>query len=217
MIATFISIATPIVSLVAAARITASVPAPAIAPDSNTTSYVVSGVRVIHRRTSLSNVVANVYLLGGVRGAPAASAGIENFLLQVSERGTTKYPREALRRATARTGSEIVVEARDDWSMIGARTTVAELDSTWSILSERVTRPRIDSADVEFIREQLLSAVNQRDDSPDATLEFAADSTGFAGSPYALSSVGTSGTIAAITRADLQRFPAQQFVRSRMR
>src|SRR5262245_55820521 len=144
MIATFLGIATPIVSLFAAARIAGPARTPTVAPDSNTTSYVVSGVRVIHRRTSLTNVVANIYLLGGVRSSPATSAGIENFLLQVSERGTTKYPREALRRATARTGSEIVIEAREDWSMIGARTTVAELDSTWSILTERVMRPRID-------------------------------------------------------------------------
>lgn len=100
--------------------------------------------------------------------------------------------------------------------MVGARTTRAELDSTWAILTERVMRPKLDSGDVEFIREQMLTAVRQRDDSPDATLDFLADSTAFAGSAYALSPVGTEQTLARISRVDLQRFHREQFVTSRM-
>lgn len=186
------------------------------APDSNTTSYTVGGVRVIHRKTNLTTVVANIYLLGGVRVVPANASGIENFLLQVSERATTKYPRDMLRRALARTGSEVVIESREDWTMIGARMKRTELDSTWAILTERVMRPKLDSGDVEFLRDQLLTAVRQRDDSPDATLAFAADSTAFAGGPYALSPVGTEQSLAGISRADLQRFHRDQFVTSRL-
>jgi zinc protease len=198
-------------------RHASSVPATTVtAPDSNTTSYTVGGVRVIHRKTNLTTVVANIYLLGGVRVSPANASGIENFLLQVSERATAKYPRDVLRRALARTGSEVVIEAREDWTMIGARMKRTELDSTWAILTDRVMRPRIDSVDVEFLREQLLTAVRQRDDSPDATLEFAADSIAFAGGPYSLSAVGTEQTLAAISRADLQRFHREQVVTSRL-
>lgn len=184
--------------------------------DTNTITYTVSGVRVIHRRTNLSTVVANVYLLGGVRASPAGRAGIENLLLQVSERGTAHYPRERLRRALARTGSDIVIEPREDWTLIGARTTPAELDSTWAILSDRVMRPNLDSGDVEFVRNQLLTAVRQREDSPDAMLEYLADSAGFSGSAYQASPVGTEASIAAITRRELQAFHREQFVASRM-
>jgi zinc protease len=197
-------------------RMPAPVTPPGAAADSNTTTYMVGGVRVIHRKNNLNTVVANVYLLGGVRSAPAATAGIENLLLQVSERGTTKYGRDALRKAMARTGSEIIIEPREDWTLIGARTTLTELDSTWSILTERIMRPRIDSADVEFIRGQLLAALRQRDDSPDATLEFVSDSTAFAGSAYALTPAGTEESIARVTRADLQRFHREQMVTSRL-
>ena len=55
------------------------------AADSLTTTYMVGGVKVIHRRANISTVVTNLYLLGGVRSAPAAHAGIENFLLQVRD------------------------------------------------------------------------------------------------------------------------------------
>lgn len=186
------------------------------AADSATSTYTVNGVKVIHRHASISTVVANLYLLGGVQSAPAGQAGIENLLLQVSERGTVRYARDALRRSTARTGSEIVIEAREDWTLFGVRTTPAELDSTWAIFTERVMRPRLDSTDVEFIRVQLLAAVRQRDDSPDAMLDYLADSTAFAGHAYALSPVGTARSLAGITRADLLRFQREQFVKSRM-
>jgi hypothetical protein len=52
--------------------------------DTLTTTYTVSGVRVIHRRTNTSIVAANLYLLGGVRQLTAATAGIETFLLAAS-------------------------------------------------------------------------------------------------------------------------------------
>ena len=191
-------------------------PTPASAADTTTTTYTVGGVRVIHRRGNTSTVVANLYLLGGVRAVPAGQAGLENFLLQVSERGTTRYQRDVLRRSMARTGSEILIEAREDWTLVGTRTVPAELDSTWAIFAERVMHPRLDSADVEFIRGQMLAAVRQRDDSPDAILEYVADSAAFAGHPYALSPVGTERTLAGISRADLLRFHREQLVTSRM-
>ena len=187
-----------------------------VTADTMTSTYSVGGVKVIHRRANISTVVTNLYLLGGVRAGSSAQSGLENFLMQVSERGTTRYSRDVLRRSMARTGSEFVIEAREDWTMIGARTIAAELDSTWAIFSERVMHPRLDSTDVEFIRGQMLAAVRQRDDSPDAILDFVADSTAFAGHPYALSPVGTARTLAAISRADLQRFHREQFVTSRM-
>lgn len=198
-------------------------PAPSSAPtpkpareDTLTTTYSVGNLRVIHRRTNVSTVVMNVYLLGGVRSAPPGLDGIENFLLQVSERGTQKYSRDVLRRAEARTGAEVVVEPREDWTMIGVRTTPETLDSSWSILADRIVHPRIDSVDVEFIRDQLLAAVRQRQDSPDALLDYLSDSVAYAGNPYAASSVGTEETLSRITRADLLRYHREQFSMSRM-
>jgi zinc protease len=184
--------------------------------DSLTTTYVVDGIRVVQRRTNVSTVIANVYLLGGVRAAPAGLAGIENFLLQVSERGTTRYPRDVLRRAVARTGAEIVVEPREDWTMFGVRTTATELDSAWAIFADRLVHPRLAAADVEFVRDQMLAGIRQRADSPDALLEYVADSTAYAGSPYALSSVGTEESLARATREDLVEFHKTTFTRSRM-
>ncbi|MFL5575935.1 MAG: M16 family metallopeptidase [Gemmatimonadaceae bacterium] len=187
------------------------------AKDTATTSYDVGGVRVIHRRVTANDVVAaNLYLLGGTQQITAATAGIEPFLLESSERGTARYPRGTLRARMARLGSVVVIEPTEDWTMIGARSTTDGFDSTFAILADRVMAPTLDSAEVELVRGQYLSAVRQRRDSPDALVEYLADSVAFAGHPYGLTPTGTERSIAALTPTELKRYQREQMVTSRM-
>ncbi len=185
--------------------------------EATTEAYDVAGVRVIQRVDTTSEiVVANLYLLGGTRQVTAANAGIETFLLEASRWGTRQYPRERLRRLMARVGTSIAVDAEKDWTSIGIRATRATLDSTWAVFASRVSEPLLDSSDVELVRAQLLSAVAQRRDDPDALLEFLADSFAFADHPYERSPVGTEASLGAISLAELRRYHREQVVKSRM-
>src|SRR5689334_13196159 len=120
----------------------------AVAISALTTSFDVSGVHVILRQSTANNVVAaNLYLLGGTSQVTAQTSGIEPFLLEVSDRGTMKYPRATLRRKMSALGSEIVTEPSDDWTMFGIRATTEVLDSTWAIFASRLMEPTLDPAD----------------------------------------------------------------------
>lgn len=185
-------------------------------PDTGTIRFDVDGVRIIHRQTQNNLVVANLYLLGGVQLASPSTAGLETLLLEVTERGTKKYPGDALRRAMARTGSGIGVAPGNDWTMYGLRTTTEHLDSTWSIYTDRLLQPTLARADFAFVRENRAAGIGQRVDSPDALLEHLADSVAFAGHPYGLSAVGTTQSLAAITHEQLVAFHREQMVTSRM-
>jgi zinc protease len=197
-------------------------PAPASAAvgatdDSLTTRFEVAGIPVILRRVSANNVIAaNLYLLGGVRQLTPATQGIENFLLEATERGTAKYPRDVLRNKMAQLGSVIAVGPGVDWTAIGLRSTVANFDSTWAILADRLMAPTLDPAEVELVREQFVTGVRQRKDSPDALLDYLADSIAFAGHPYALDPVGNEATLTRMTVADLKAYRTAQLVTSRM-
>lgn len=196
--------------------------APRVAASSNTdtltTSFDVNGVNVILRRVTANSVVAaNVYLLGGTRQLTTETQGIELLLLEATEQGTRKYPRDELRRKMASLGSAIGASPGVDWSTLSLRSTVANFDSSWAILADRIVAPRLDSAGVELVREQILSGVRQRAENPDALLKYLADSAAFAGHPYGLSPVGTEQSLTSITRAVLQRYHAEQVVRSRIR
>ena len=187
-----------------------------LAPDTSTTKFVVDGLTIIHRRAPGDLVVANLYLLGGVRLTTAATAGIEPFLLEVSARGTRRYPGDQLRRAMARTGSSIGIIAHEDYSIFGLRTTRDRLDSTWSIYTDRLMHPTLSDADIAFVRENRVAALAQRGDDADALLDYLADSVAFAGHPYGLSPVGTDRSLARITPAELRAFQKERMVTSRM-
>ena len=200
-----------------ASRMEATAPARSPAPDTMTSSFDVSGVHVILRRNTANDVVAaNLYLLGGTREVADSNAGIEPMMLWVSEFGTKRYSREALRRKTAELGSTIVVEPRDDWTMFGFRGVRSTFDSTWMILADRLMEPTLDSSAVELVRAQVLSAVRQRDDSPDNLVQYLADSIAFSPSHYALSPAGTESSIESLSAAELRRFRDTHLVTSRM-
>lgn len=210
-IATFV-----VVTLIAAAT-AASTAESQTAADTLTSSFSVDGIPIILRQNASNNVVvANVYLLGGVRQVTRANSGIEPFLLAVSERGTMHYPKAILRSKTSMLGSDFVVVPNDDWTMFGARTITAVLDSTWAIFADRLMYPAIQPAEVELVRSQLLSAEKQERDDPDAYVSDLADSIGFAGHPYSLSPTGNAISLASITAASLRAYEQSQLVKSRM-
>lgn len=194
-----------------------SPPAPAPVADTGTVGYEVDGIRVIQRHVGSGDiVVANLYLLGGVRQITAENAGIELLLMEASERGTKTYSRDRLRRLMAQLGTSITTQVGVDWTSIGLRATSSTLDSTWSILASRVTEPRLDSAELTLIKRQLVAGVRQREDSPDAQVEFVADSFAFFGHPYQLTPTGTEASLSRITATDLQKYQGTQIVKSRM-
>ena len=189
----------------------------ALAMTALTTSFDVSGVRVILRQNNANNVVAaNLYLLGGARQVTEANAGVEPILLDVSERGTRRYPKNALRRAMSRLGSEIVVAPSADWTMFGIRSSAEVFDSTWAIFADRVTHPTLAKAEISVVKAQYLSGIRQRRDDPDALADLLADSITFVGHPYAVSVGGNEKSIQAIDSATLRAYQRTQFVTSRM-
>lgn len=188
-----------------------------VGADTGTVSYDVDGIKVIHRRLGTGDiVVANLYLLGGVRQVSAANAGIELLMLESSERGTKSYSRDRLRRSMAQLGTKITTSVGVDWSVIGVQATRSTLDSTWRIFASRVMEPQFDEAEVGLIKRQLLSGVRQRQDSPDLQVDFLADSFAFKGHPYQLQPAGTESSLSSITVQDLQKYQESQMVKSRM-
>ena len=189
----------------------------ALALTSATTSFDVSGVHVILRQNDANNVVAaNLYLLGGARQVTEANAGIEPILLDASERGTLHYPKNSLRTAMSRLGSEIVVAPSADWTMMGIRSSTEVFDSTWAIFADRVMHPTLAKSEVALVKAQYLSGIRQRRDDPDALADYLADSITYVGHPYSVSVVGNEKSIQRLDSAALRDYHKSQFVTSRM-
>ena len=192
--------------------------APAIAQnDTNTTTFDVNGLKVILRRNTANDVVAaNVYLLGGTQQLTPAIQGIEDFLLEASERGTKNFPRENVRLQLARLGTTIGIQPSEDWTLIGFTTTRSVFDSAWAILADRLMAPTLDSSEVELVRARLISGVRDAENSPDPLVGRLADSLAYVGHPYGFSPDGTESSLRSIRLADLRNYQTTQMVTSRM-
>jgi zinc protease len=185
--------------------------------DTSTVAFDTGGVHVILRRNPANDVVAaNLYLLGGGQMVTPENAGIEPFLLWVSERGTKSYSQDALRKKIAALGSTIVVAPSDDWTLFGFRGVKGTFDSTWAIWADRLTAGTLDPSDIDFVRDQILSALRQRDDNADGLVHLLADSARFAGMPYSMPVGGSERSVSSFTAAELADWRTTKIITSRM-
>ncbi|HEX7018896.1 MAG TPA: pitrilysin family protein [Gemmatimonadaceae bacterium] len=185
--------------------------------DTSTVTFEVNGLRVILRRNTANDVIAaNLYLLGGTRQLTPATQGIEPFLLSAAERGTRRYPGERARLALARLGSTINLASTEDWTLFGVTCIRATFDSTWAVFADRVVAPTLDSAEVELVRDQLVTEVRQQETQPDPLVSHLADSLEFAGHPYSFDPDGNEASLGSISVRQLRAYQAAQMVTSRM-
>lgn len=206
-----------LVTALLAAAVSAPLPLRAQAIDTSTTMFDVNGLKVILRRNTANDVVAaNVYLLGGTQQLTPATQGIEALLLNVSERGTKHFPREAVRQLTAALGSSVAIDPSEDWTRFGFTGIRENFDSTWRIFADRLMAPTIDSAEVELVRARMVAEFREAEQNPDPLVTRLADSLAHVGHPYSFSPTGTESSLHSISVAALRRYQATQMVTSRM-
>jgi zinc protease len=185
--------------------------------DTATFLLEINGLRVIIRRNLANDVVAaNLYLLGGTQQLTPATQGIEALLLASSERGTRDYPREKVRQRTAQLGSTIVIGPSDDWTLFGFTALRSTFDSTWAVFADRLMAPTLDSAQVELVRERMLTAASLERTQPDPLVNQLAESLSFFGHTYGLAPGGTESSLRSITVGSLRSYQAKEMVTSRM-
>ncbi len=187
------------------------------APDTETVAYEAAGVRVIQRIDRGSDVVAaRVYFLGGTRQLVPVTAGIEPLLLRASAYGTARYPGPEARRAMARTGSRVVIEAGSDWTAFGFTGLAAEFAASWAVLADRLAAPTLSDSGVETARARLLADTRSRYADPDERIRLMATRSRFRGHPYSLDPWGTDFSVPQITRSQLLAYHDSQVVKSRL-
>jgi zinc protease len=185
--------------------------------DTATTTFDINGLKVILRRNTANDVVAaNVYLVGGTQQLTPATQGIELLLLNASDRGTQKFPRESARQITAQLGSAIDIKPSKDWTLFGFTGIRSTFDSTFVIMADRLMAPTLDSGEVELVRARMISEVREEENNPDPLVNRLADSLAYVGHPYGFSPDGTESSLESITLAALRNYETSQMVTSRM-
>lgn len=190
---------------------------PRVDPDTLTTSYEVSGLHVIQRVNRATDIIAaRLYLLGGTRQLSETTAGIEALLLHASGYGTERYPGEQARRAMARTGSVMELEAGVDWSVIGFTGLAQDFDAAWDLLADRIVKPSLSTQAIDLARSRLVVSAHRRYTDPEERIQVIAAKSMFPSHPYSLDPEGTEASLQAITADQVRSYARDHMVTSRM-
>ncbi|MEW6510136.1 MAG: pitrilysin family protein [Bacteroidota bacterium] len=182
-----------------------------------TEAFTVNGLKVIVKSNPANDIIsAQLYLRGGSINLSEATQGIEDFVFSAAEKGSRKYPKEALNAILDRTAASIGTNATRDYTMIGLRCLRGDFNQLWEVFADVVMRPTFVPADVEVVRQNLLLGIKQRKDNPDAYLNDLAMESFYKGHPYHLEPAGVESSIAAITIAQMERYLADNLVTSKL-
>lgn len=171
------------------------------------TEFDVNGLKVlVKRRASAPTVAAGLFIRGGAQNITDKNAGIENLMLDTATDGSKKFPREALRRELARTGSSIGSSVSSDYSVLSMVSTRQNFDRSWDVFTDIALNPAFAPEDLELTRSKILTALRDDEDSPDGFLQVLQDRVIYAKHPYANDARGTIETISRFTAADLRAY-----------
>lgn len=179
--------------------------------------FDVNGLKVIlKRRPGSPTVAGGVFVRGGARNINEKNAGIEALTLAAAIEAGKNFPRQTVRRELAGMGSEIGAGSNNDYSAISLGTTRDNFDRFWNIFSDVVLNPAFAEADINRVREQMLTGLRERSTLPEGALETLEDRAIYAGHPYANDVNGTVATIGAITANDIRAYHKKIMETSRL-
>ena len=181
------------------------------------TEFEVNGLKVIlKRRDSAPTFAGGLFFRGGVRNQTADKAGIENFALATATEGGQKFSRQQVRRELSRTGGSLGGASSRDYGVISFVSTRESFDRIWDVFTDTAISPTFAAADVERVRQQIISGLRETETRPDGALIAAQDRMLYSGHPYSVDPMGSIRTIGSITAADLKKYHAGMMQTSRM-
>ena len=184
---------------------------------SGTTKFTVAGIPVIFKPVRANEVVAvRLYLRGGSASLTPANAGIEALMLEAAQEGTVRYGKDALNERLVETGTTISAETGYDFSVLAVRGVRQHWNEAWDVFSEVASRPTFPASELEIVRGRMVDNLKRIPDDPDSYLNYLADSSLYAGHPYAVRPGGTPQSIAAITRDALADWHRRRFTKENL-
>jgi zinc protease len=203
-----------------------STPQPTAAPDfqsviarqaSLVSEFEVNGLKVlVKRREGSQTVAAGLFIRGGVENISATNAGVEAFMLNVASEASANYPRDRMRKETARIGTVIGEGVNYDYSSLSMAATRANFDRSWDIFTDVALHPSFTKEDVALVQSRILAGLQDDTDAPDSYLQRLQERVAYAGHPYLNRPEGTAENISRLTADDLRAYHEKIMQTSRL-
>jgi zinc protease len=181
------------------------------------TEFEVNGLKVLVKRREGSQTVAvGLFIRGGVENITATNAGVEAFMLNVASEASANFPRERMRKETARMGTVIGEGVNYDYSSLSMAATRANFDRSWEIFTDVALRPSFTKEDVTLVQSRILASIEDDADAPDSYLQRLQERVAYVGHPYLNRPEGTADNIRRLTADDLRAYHQRIMQTSRL-
>lgn len=181
-------------------------------PDDIVRRELPNGIVVLYRPNMHSlSVVITGYLSAGAIFEPDDKLGLAGFTALALMRGTAQRDFQQIYEALESNGASLGIDGGTHSIGFYGHSLAEDLDLLVGTLAEAVRQPVFPVAQVERLRDQLLTglAIRAQDTSEMASLAF--DELVYAGHPYSRPEDGYPETIRAISRDDLAVFHKKHF------
>ncbi len=199
---------------------------PATAPDFQSviarqaalvTEFEINGLKVlVKRREGSQTVAAGLFIRGGAGNVSSANAGVEAFMLTVASEASANFPRDRMRKETARMGTVIGEGVNYDYSVLSMAATRTNFDRSWEIFTDVALHPSFTKDDVTLVQSRLLAGLQSEADDPDGYLQRLQERVAYVGHPYLNRPEGTAENIGRLTAEDLRAYHEKIMQTSRL-
>ena len=181
------------------------------------TEFEVNGLKVlVKQREGSQTAVVGLFLRGGSTNINEKNAGIEALMLDLSSEASANFPREQMRSESSRMGTGISYGINYDYSALIMGTTRRNFDRSWQMFTDVVLNPTFAPDDFERVKNRLVVARNDDQDTPDSYLQQLQSRSAYVGHPYLNNPEGTAESIKGLTLADVKRYHQQVMQTSRL-
>ena len=105
-------------------------------------------------------------IFGAARATSLKNAGVESLLFEVATEGTKNFSKSEINREMARMGTVIDGDSGYDFSVVEMRCVRQNFDRSWQLLTDMILNPACDDKEVALVKDQIISALRQQNDSP---------------------------------------------------
>lgn len=153
---------------------------------------------------------------GGASLDAPGKRGAMNLMTGLLEEGAGEMDARAFARSVEGLAASISFGLDDDALSVSARFLTENRDEAVALLRAAIQEPRFDQADIDRVREQVLSNIISDAKDPDELASKAMSRILYGNHPYATSVNGTTESVAALTREDLVAAHEKVFARDRI-
>jgi zinc protease len=156
-------------------------------------------------------------ITGGGCQDPAGKMGAAVFLAGLLDEGAGDLDAEAFQKALDDKAIELSFGAQHDYIEGRMRTLAKHTTTAFDLLRLAINEPRLDEEAVERVRSQMQAGIRREANDPSALAAKDWNGAAFPGHPYGRPLRGTLDSVAAITRADLERLKGRLLRRANLK